>query len=178
IKIIDKNNDGVINDNDRVRNDKTSTPEWVFGLSTGLTYENFDLNLFFQGQAGAVNYFRRFKGLGTTEPANSYVQRAEDRWTLDNPDGAMPRARHNDIGNTTFFLYDASFIRLKSAEIGYHLPTMLTSKVKLENVRFYINGSNLLTWAKEIDFTDPEVSGQTIYYPQLKVINFGFNIKF
>ncbi|MEI6864630.1 TonB-dependent receptor, partial [Flavicella sp.] len=46
IKIIDKNNDGVINDNDRVRNDKTSTPEWVFGLSTGLTYENFDLNLF------------------------------------------------------------------------------------------------------------------------------------
>ncbi|MDO6809765.1 TonB-dependent receptor [Zobellia galactanivorans] len=178
LKIIDLNGDGEINDLDRFRYDKTNTPEWVFGLNLGMGYKNFDINLFFQGQAGAVNYATRFEDLGTTEPANAFVERAEDRWTLDNPDGTMPRARHDNPGDNTFFLFDASFVRLKSAEIGYTFPEDITSKLGLGGVRLYVSGSNLLTWAKEIEFTDPEVSGQALFYPQLRVINYGINVNF
>ncbi|WP_044212171.1 SusC/RagA family TonB-linked outer membrane protein [Saccharicrinis fermentans] len=178
IKIVDKNDDGVIDSNDRFRYDKTDTPKWVFGVTATMEYKNFDLNLFFQGQAGAVNYFRRVKDLGTTEPANAYAYRAEDRWTVDNPDGTMPRARHNHIDNSTFFLYDATFVRLKNAELGYTLPQNLIARIGLNETRFYVSGSNLLTWAKEITFTDPEVSGESLYYPQLRVINLGVNLKF
>ncbi|WP_276167384.1 SusC/RagA family TonB-linked outer membrane protein [Zobellia alginiliquefaciens] len=178
IKIIDLNEDGEINDLDKFRYDKTDTPEWVFGLNAGINYKNFDMNLFFQGQAGAVNYATRFEDLGTTEPANAFVLRAEDRWTVDNPNGTMPRARHDNPGDNTFFLFDATFVRLKSAEIGYSLPEDVISKIGLGGVRLYVSGSNLLTWAKEIEFTDPEVSGQALFYPQLRVINYGINVNF
>ncbi|MEQ9304039.1 MAG: SusC/RagA family TonB-linked outer membrane protein, partial [Marinoscillum sp.] len=63
LKIVDLNDDGVIDANDRYRHDKTATPEWVFGLNTSLTYQSFDLSVFFQGQAGAVNYATRFEDL-------------------------------------------------------------------------------------------------------------------
>ncbi|MDO5968494.1 TonB-dependent receptor [Flavivirga aquimarina] len=178
IKIIDLNDDGVINENDRFRFDKTVTPEWVFGLNTNFNYKNLDLNLFFQGQTGAFNYATRFEDLGTTEPANGFVDRATNRWTVDNPNGTMPRARHDNPGNNTFFLFDATFIRLKSAELGYSLPQNLISKIGLQGCRIYVSGSNLLTWAKEIKWSDPEVSGQVLYYPQLRVINYGINVKF
>ncbi|MEO9513601.1 MAG: TonB-dependent receptor [Flavobacteriaceae bacterium] len=178
IKIIDLNNDGEIDDQDRFRFDKTTTPEWVFGLNTNFSYKNLDMNLFFQGQTGAYNYATRFEDLGTTEPANSFVARAENRWTVDNPNGTMPRARHDNPGNNTFFLLDATFVRLKSAEIGYSFSKDLLSKVGLEGCRLYVSGSNLLTWSKEIDFTDPEVSGQALFYPQLRTINFGINLNF
>ncbi len=178
IKIIDVNEDGSIDGEDQVRWDKTVTPEWVFGFTAGMEYKNFDLNLFFQGQAGAVNYFTRFEDLGTTEPANAFVERAKDRWTVDNPNGTMPRARHDNPGDNDFFLYDATFVRLKNAELGYTLPKNIASKIHVNDVRFYVSGSNLLTWAKEIDFTDPETSGQSINYPPLRAINLGINVKF
>ncbi|MDW7695869.1 TonB-dependent receptor [Flammeovirgaceae bacterium SG7u.111] len=179
IKIVDQNGDGEINDQDRVRWDKTVTPKWVYGLTLGFEYKNFDLNVFFQGQAGAVNWARRFADLAIrNEFANAFTERAEDRWTVDNPNGTMPRSNHNNIGQSTFFLYDASFIRLKTTELGYTLPKELVSKINLESARFYVSGFNLLTWAKEIKYTDPEVSGQEIYYPPLRVLNLGVNVKF
>ena len=178
LKIIDVNGDGEINDLDRVRFDKTATPEWIFGLNTNFRYKNLDVNLFFQGQTGAFNYDSRLVDLSGTDQSNSFVQRAENRWSATNPNGTMPRSRFFNPGESEFFLLDATFVRLKSAEIGYSFPQDLVSKIGLKNCRLYISGSNLLTWAKEIEHVDPEINGNGTTYPQLRIINYGINVNF
>ena len=178
VKILDLNDDGVIDSKDRFRFDKTNTPEVVFGLNFGLQYGNFDLNLFFQGQTNVYNYDGDFINMGNAAFDNSPVMRAENRWTVDNPNGTMPRADTYLPGATTFFLYDATFVRLKNMEVGYSLPNSLVSIIALQDVRFYVSGYNLLTWAKEIKWKDPEASGGYLYYPQQRVINLGINVKF
>ncbi len=178
VKIIDLNGDSIINGQDRYRFDYTATPEYVFGLTFNILYRNFDLNVFFQGQTNAYNYDGAFTKLGNSAFDNAVVERAEDRWTVDNPDGTMPRSDFFEPGGSTFFLYDATFIRLKTLELGYSLPEKITSKLKVKDFRFYVNGINLLTWSKEIKWSDPELSGEFVYYPQQRIINMGLNVKF
>nr|WKN34822.1 TonB-dependent receptor [Tunicatimonas sp. TK19036] len=178
IKIVDLNDDGEIDGADQFRFDYTSTPEYVFGLTTNLQYKNFDLNVLFQGQTNAYNYDDRFGALGNSAFDNALVARATDRWTVDNPDGTMPRADGNAPGNNTMWLFDATFVRLKNVELGYSLPRELISKVKLTDARFYVSGFNVLTWAKEIKWADPEANGGLLYYPQMRVFNVGVNVKF
>ena len=179
VKILDLNNDKVIDSKDQSRFDKTATPEIVFGLNLGLQFENFDLTMFFQGQTNAYNYDGAFTALGTSAFDNAIVQRAQNRWTVDNPNGTMPRSDAFQPGNTTFFLYDATFVRLKNLELGYSLPKNIVSKIKMDNIRLYVNAFNLLTWAKEIKWSDPEQgSDGSMYYPQQRVINLGINVKF
>lgn len=116
--------------------------------------------------------------MGGADPKNAFVDRAANRWTVNNPNGTMPRADAFQPGNTTFFLYDATFIRLKTLELGYTLPTSLTSRLQLGSLRIYVSGFNLLTWAKEIKYIDPEINGGGLYYPQQRVFNVGLNVKF
>lgn len=178
IKIVDLNRDGTIDSNDQYRFDYTSTPRLVFGLTGDFNYQNLDLSIFFQGQSGAYNYDGEFTSLGGADPKNSFVHRAADRWTVDNPNGTMPRANAFQPGNTTFFLYDATFIRLKTVELGYTFPKNIVSNLRINNLRLYVSGFNLLTWSKEIKWTDPEIDGNALYYPQQRLINLGLNIKF
>ncbi|MBN1951540.1 MAG: TonB-dependent receptor [Bacteroidales bacterium] len=178
VKIVDLNGDSVINARDQFRFDYTATPEFVFGLTFNFLYRNFDLNVFLQGQTNAYNYDGAFTKLGNTAFDNAVVARAEDRWTVDNPDGTMPRSDFFEPGASTFFLYDATFVRLKTLELGYSLPDNLVTRLKLKGMRFYANGINLITWAKEIKWSDPELSGEFVFYPQQRIINMGLNIKF
>jgi TonB-linked SusC/RagA family outer membrane protein len=182
LKIVDVNDDKVIDSKDQIRFDKSNTPEIVFGLNMGLQYQNFDLTLFFQGQTNAYTYdgdlTYGFASLGNANFTNAVVARAKDHWTVDNPNGTMPRADAFQPGGTTFFLFDATFVRLKSLEFGYSLPKGIPSKIGLEDIRLYISGYNLLTWAKEIKWADPETSGGYLYYPQQRIINLGINVKF
>lgn len=178
IKIVDLNKDGVIDSDDRYRFDYSDTPRFVFGLGGSFSYKNFDLSIFFQGQTGAYNYDSEFTQLGGSDPKNTFVARAKDRWTKDNPNGTMPRADAYQLGNTTFFLYDATFIRLKNLELGYTLPNTWASRLHLGNLRVYVSGFNVFTWAKEIKWTDPEISGYSLYYPQQRVFNVGLSLKF
>src|SRR5690606_23280763 len=131
-----------------------------------------------QGQTNAYNYDDRFSTLGSATYDNATVERAEDRWTVDNPNGTMPRADGNAPGNNTMWVFDATFVRMKTLELGYSLPEALISRVGLTNTRLYVSGFNLLTWSKEIKWTDPEAQGGFLYYPQLRVINLGVNVKF
>ncbi len=178
IKILDLNGDNVIDSKDQFRFDKSNTPEIVFGLNLGVQYLNFDLSLFFQGQTNAYNYDGDFLALGNSAFDNAITARANNHWTVDNPNGTMPRADAFQPGSTTFFLYDATFVRLKTLEFGYSLPKDLLSKIALEDVRVYVSGFNLLTWAKEIKWCDPELNGSFLYYPQQRIINLGINVKF
>lgn len=177
-KIVDLNNDGVIDGADQFRFRYTSTPEYVFGMGIDVKYLNFDLSLFFQGQTNAYNYDDRFSVLGSSAFDNASVYRARDRWTVENPNGSMPRAGDLAPGNNTNWMFDATFVRLKSIELGYALPVNAISWAGLTDVRIYVSGFNVLTWAKEIKWTDPEINAGYLYYPQQRVFNLGVNIKF
>ncbi|MDX1469892.1 MAG: TonB-dependent receptor, partial [Flavobacteriaceae bacterium] len=145
IKIVDYNDDGEITSADQFRFDKSATPEIVFGANMNFNWRSLDLNLFFQGQTNAYNYDGSFANLGNADFTNGFVARAADRWTVDNPDGTMPRADAFIPGTNTFFLYDATFVRLKSMELGWTIPENMISSVGLNSVRLYTSGFNLLT---------------------------------
>lgn len=178
IKIVDLNNDGVIDGKDMYRSKYTSTPEITFGLNFGLQYQHFDFSMFFQGQTNAYNYDDQFAKLGTADFDNAVVQREANHWSAANPNGTMPRARFYAPGTTDFFLYDATFVRLKNIDLGYTLPKNIASKIKLEDVRIFVSGFNVLTWAKDIKWTDPELKGNILYYPPQRILSMGINVKF
>ena len=179
IKVLDLNGDGVINGDDRYRTNNSPIPEYVFGLTTSLQYKGFDLTLFFQGQTNAYSYDGSVDEFGLQDLDNGLVYRAANRWTVDNQEGAtMPRSNDWQPGTTDFFLYDATFIRLKNAELGYTIPANILSKAGINNIRVFVNGTNLLTWAKEITWRDPEMSNNFLDYPPLRIFSFGVNVKF
>mgnify|MGYP001004560633 CR=1 FL=1 len=170
--------DNTINSDDMYRFNYTSTPRAVFGLNANCEYKGFDLSIFFQGQTGAYNYDGTFVSLGASSRQNSYVARATDRWTVDNTTGKMPRSDAYQPGMTDFFMMDATFIRLKTAEFGYSIPEDIISRYGLSDIRLYFSGYNLLTWAKEIKHADPEMTGGSGNYPPQRVLNLGINVKF
>ena len=180
IKVLDLNNDGQINGDDRYRTNNSPIPEYVFGFTTDLNYKAFDLSIFVQGQTNAYSYDGTLDEFGLQDQDNGTVYRATNRWTVDNTVGAtMPRANDWQPGATDFFLYDATFFRLRNLELGYTLPSHLMSKIGiLEDVRIYANGTNLFTVAKEITWRDPELSGNFTTYPPLRVLSIGANIRF
>lgn len=179
LKIVDINGDGQITDKDRYIVPYSATPRYVFGLNTDFQYQNFDLNIFFQGQAGAYNYDATASVLGGTDFANAVVWRATDHWTVNNTNGSKPRTDTWAPGSTDYFLFDATFVRLKTVELGYNLPSSILAKTGfIRNLRVFVSGFNLLTWSKEIKWTDPEFNGNFTTYPPLRIINFGASIKF
>jgi TonB-linked SusC/RagA family outer membrane protein len=179
IRVVDLNGDGKIDADDRYRVPYTTVPKYVFGLNSNFQFKNFDLNIFFQGQAGVRNYDDRAAALGETDFTNATVWRATDRWSASNPNGSKPRATAYQPGNTTFFLFDASFVRLKTVELGYNIPASVLARTRfLKNIRVYVSAFNLATWAAEIKWADPEFNGSYFNYPPSRVINFGASIKF
>jgi TonB-linked SusC/RagA family outer membrane protein len=179
IKVLDLNNDGKIDDQDRYRFEYNPIPRYVFGFNTNFTYKNLDLNIFFQGQTGAYNYDGTAAALGGQDFSNSSVWRATDRWTVNNPNGTQPRADAWQPGNTTFYLFDATFVRLKTVELGYNIPASVLTRTKfLKNLRVFASAFNLATWSKDVKWADPEFNGGYLNYPQQRVINFGASLKF
>lgn len=179
IKVLDLNEDGVINGDDRYRTNFSATPEYIFGLMTAFQYKGFDLTLFFQGQTNVLSYDYTLTEFGQQDLDNNTVYRATNRWTVDNQEGAtMPRADAWQPGATDFFLYDATFVRLKTLEFGYSFRNILSNVKALNDVRVFVSGTNLLTWAKEITWRDPELDGDFTEYPPVRVLNFGVDLKF
>ncbi|MDN5204359.1 TonB-dependent receptor [Fulvivirgaceae bacterium BMA10] len=172
----DVNDDGIINGLDRIPIETNSTPEISFGLNTGITYKSFDLNVLLQGQARAnqpVGY--RFDGSG-----NVPQSQLEDTWSTDNTNASFPRVgqRRNywAFTGSNFWLLNAAFLRIKTVELGYSLPSTVLNKVGLQNARVYISGFNLLTFSAVKD-QDPEItSNEGIAHPQTKVINLGVKL--
>ena len=174
----DVDKDGEITSLDRVRQNLTGFPEIVFGLNLSADWKSFDISVLFQGQARVVkDVISRMDA-----SSNFYQWRAEDRWTVDNPDGTMPRAggsiNYGVEYPSSFWTKDASFVRLKNLEIGYSLPNIWFNKYKVSNCRFYVSGQNLFT-LDHIKHLDPEAkSGEGSYYPHMRIFNIGCNLTF
>ena len=189
----DVNNDGFINDADRQWLAIGAIPEVVYGISGGITWKGFELNFLFQG-ATRVNQqltqnagFAFFNGGRVTE---EWL----DRWTPDNPNASYPRLSTNatattnnyqipggpayGIGGNSFWIRDASYLRLKNLEVAYTFSPKIVSKIGASQLRIYATGQNLITWTK-LHNVDPENTNATgWYYPAQAVFNFGMNIQF
>ncbi len=181
IKFVDVNGDKVIDDLDRVRLYDSTLPKVIYGLNLDFRYKGFEFNMLWQGQGGAKTYINPTTRNGDINPP---LWLYKDRWTPENAEKAsMPRAfyHRSDTYNTIhsdFWLRDASFLRLKSAELGYSLPKDFISKASLSSARIYLNGSNLLLLDKVKDY-DPEVVNDLgIFYPVTRTFNVGVQLTF
>lgn len=180
IKFADINGDNKLDGNDRFRYDKTNIPTFTYGINLGAQYKGFDVTALFQGAMGGVF----FQSTESGDFGNFLKSFYDNRWTAENPSATYPRTynRSNEYWvnqSNTFWIHRTDYIRLKNIEIGYTLPNALTSKIKIERLRFYINGYNLLTIAPDMKDYDPEnTSGRGYNYPLSKIINFGASITF
>lgn len=152
-------------------------PKLNYSFNLGGNYLGFDLYCFFQGISGIERYFWY-----NNETAGNYTTAALDYWTLDNPHADYPRIGNqtNNNKNSTLWLKDASYLRLKNLELGYTLSQLLTDKISLDKVRVYLSGTNLVTFSKVVDF-DPEkiaADERNRVYPQAKVYSIGLNVTF
>ncbi|MDR3246999.1 MAG: TonB-dependent receptor [Prevotellaceae bacterium] len=193
IKYKDINGDMKIDENDQVPIGFPTTPEIIYGFGISAGYKNIDFSAFFQGSARSSFWIdpeatAPFVGNGTTNRAMLQYW-ADDHWTEDSKNirAIWPRLSEYDIPNnslntdgkhySTWFMRDGSFLRLKTMEIGYTLPKAWVERVKLQNARFYVSGSNLLVFSK-FKMWDPEMAGNGLAYPLQRVFNLGLNIDF
>ncbi|WP_218145404.1 TonB-dependent receptor [Parapedobacter koreensis] len=176
----DVNEDGKIDALDKVRNDKTNLPRLTGGLSIGLQYKGFDFSLLVQGAAGGVLYSQTTSG----EVGNYLKDFYENRWTPENPDASYPRTfnwnqEYWRNQRNTFWLQKTDYIRLKNIEVGYSLPTALSAKFGVQNLRINVNGYNLFTYSPGLKDFDPELGvGTGRSYLVQKIVNAGLSVTF
>ena len=178
VKLVDVNKDGFLDQNDRVYLGGGSLPHWMYGFSGVFRYKNFDLTALFQGAFGFMTYVDIYNTLTATK--------YDLRWTPENNDrnALVPRlgGAASNTWNSDYYYKKTSYLRLKSASIGYELPKQILEKIKFTKVRLYIAGTNLFTLSNLRKYgVDPEMPGGVgvvKYYPQQRTVSFGANISF
>jgi len=186
IRYKDVNGDGVINDNDVVPIGATTRPNLIYGFGASAQWKGLDFNVHFQG-AGKSSFF--IDGF-TVYPFSSgdwgnvlkdVVE--SNRWILgENEDvnARYPRLSYGGNANnyrpSTYWLRDGSYIRLKTLEVGYTLPKSITNKIRFNNIRFFLIGTNLLTFSN-FKLWDPELgSSNGQQYPLSKTWTLGLTV--
>lgn len=173
--------DGIIDDFDVTYLGGGSLPEIMYGISGGVNYKGFEVNFLLQGAARSQQMLTQnsawaFYNSGTV------TEEWLDRWTPDNTNASLPRLGLNANGNnyvtSSFWLKNASYLRLKNVEVAYTFKNEFLAKLKLTGIRVYANGQNLFT-ITDMKNVDPEnTSSLGWYYPQQKIFNFGLNVQF
>ncbi|MDP2338301.1 MAG: TonB-dependent receptor [Bacteroidota bacterium] len=180
IKYVDMNNDSIINSNDYTIIGHT-IPRYTFGFTFNSKYKNFDFSFFLQG-VGKADGLIRDQGIMPFVMGGTVQEQHKDRWTPDNRDAMFPRFAFNETNNeqtSSFWMRDASYVRLKNIQLGYTLPKRIMNKIKAQQLRIYFSGQNLLTLDNFWDGYDVEAPvGNGGYYPQVKTYSFGLDVKF
>ncbi len=188
VKYKDVNGDGIINNDDMVPIGYSNFPEIMYGISFGGSWKGLDISVLFQG---AANQSRRSsKTMRNMMPEGNGPAYLNDySWTeekyLNGDDISFPRlsltSSHN-YQNSTLWIRDSKYIRLKNVEIGYTFQGRALRKMGISSCRIYANGSNLYTWHDLFAGEDPEIpfvnDGNYEPYPTTMVVNLGLNIKF
>ncbi|MFC6997254.1 SusC/RagA family TonB-linked outer membrane protein [Rufibacter roseus] len=202
VKYRDLNGDGQINASDQTYIGLSNVPEIMYGLNLDAQYGPFDFSALFQGAArrdvalggtyeGAAGvsgvadntpFTRSFYNLG-----NSPYYIVENSWTPENPGAYYPRLQANRSGApnhnghpNSHFVVDGSYLRLKSVQVGYSINKAFLNKLKVEQWRFYVAGSNIFTISDDrLKYLDPEMPNVSNgFYPQQRVVTVGTNITF
>ena len=190
IKYKDINNDGIIDINDEVPIGYPTTPEIIYGFGTSASYRNFDFSFFFQGSARSSFFVDAYNTSPFIDTSGSAIGNnallsawANDHWSENDRNlyASWPRLSDqlidNNNRNSTWWLRDGAFLRLKSIEFGYSFTDKLTEKLGFSAGRVYVSGTNLLTFSK-FKLWDIEMGGNGLGYPIQKGANLGLNINF
>jgi len=186
IKYKDINGDGIIdNINDRAPV-SGAFPKFNYSFNIYLSYKMFDLTCFFQGVQGKKLYVSAW-GITPFNQASPPPVFWRDAWDGEGTSNFIPHIYMDgygpmQAGNSSFYLRDASYLRMKSLQIGANLPNDWAKKILIQNARIYFSGDNLLTFTKFFSGQiDPERTGQgssDASYPQSKIFTFGVKLTF
>jgi TonB-linked SusC/RagA family outer membrane protein len=192
IKYKDVNGDGVINDGDRVAIGATRRPNLIYGLGASANWKGVDINVHFQG-AGKSTFFTYGKTVyAFSEGEWGQVLKdvmGPNRWisadisgdpATENPNASYPRlsfgGNANNYRESTFWLKNGQYLRLKTIDVGYTLPKQVVNKLHCNNIRVFAVGTNLLTWSS-FKLWDPEMAtprGED--YPLAKSVTLGLSV--
>ncbi|MDR2472184.1 MAG: TonB-dependent receptor [Tannerella sp.] len=189
IKYRDVNGDGKISSFDRVPIGYPTEPEINFGFGLSAGYKGFDVNFYFTGQARKSFWINAGNsGDDGLDGIHPFVNQttvlqviADSYWSETNRDpyAFWPRLSNTVLENnnqtSTWFMQDATFMRLNTTEIGYTLPEKLTQKLRISNFRIYASGQKLLNFSS-FKLWDPEQGGNGLGYPLQRVINIGITL--
>jgi len=189
----DNNGDGIYgNSYDQQFTGKSSTPKYNFGFSATASWKGFDFSMLWSGSAGMSYYWLTGQGFHSNITRNGlsqdaaiaanhyYYNEADPNDPKNNINGKYPRLKditddQNDIASD-FWLYDASYIKLRNIQIGYTLPANWIKTAWMTNARIFFSGENLLM-ITDYPGLDPEI-GASEGYPTMKQYSFGVSIKF
>lgn len=195
IKYVDYNGDGKISVDDMVKIGRSLIPEMMFAFQFDANWKGIDLSVMFQGAAISDKRLIGTWSNGNNDATpltrpwyanydNSPLYLVENAWRPDNTDAEYPRlsvsgkSATNNYHISDFWNRDGAYLRLKNVTLGYTLPSKWTRKAHLQNVRFFLNGTNLLTFT-EFKYIDPESPNVvTGYYPQQRTFTFGIDLSF
>lgn len=181
IQYRDVNNDGVINAEDR-KVMGNQIPRYTYGFNLSLKYHDFDFNLLLQG-VGKRDVYLNYDAVWAFYNSGPIQTWQLDYWTPENPNARYPRliaeSNHNNFQNSSYWVYNAAYLRLKNLQIGYTMPSRLLSNFFISGVRIYVAGDDLLTFDHMPKGWDPErPSGDAAYYPISSTYTFGADITF
>lgn len=166
------------------RGEGVAKPLVNFGLTLGGSWKGFDIDILFQG--GAATYMKYEGQIADRRPwGRNSLEMYADRWqpvSIDDLEGSWIPGRFpaSESGawniDSEHFIHDAAYVRLKSAEIGYTIPSSVTDKIGIDAFRLFANGYNILTW-DTLDSWDPEKRGD-LEYMAARTFNVGVNVQF
>ncbi|MBI9061414.1 MAG: TonB-dependent receptor [Marinilabiliaceae bacterium] len=173
--------DGIINEDDRVIIGNP-IPEFTYGFNGGFEVKGIDFSFLFQGVQNVDRYTGGTGNHSGRSDRKNWITDWTDYWTPENTDASHPRLGGEPLNDQTssFYIWDASYLRLKNIEIGYSLPGKWTSQIHVDKLRVYVGAQNLLTFS-DFKHWDPEraignTSNQA--YPLTKTVSVGVNVRF
>lgn len=172
--------DGKITAADRMVIGK-NFPSWTGGLNVALFYKDFDFSMLLQGAFDVDGYYNGEAAYAFFN-GGKVMERHLDRWTPDNHDATYPRITKDTQINyetSSFWLQNASYVRLKNISLGYNLPKSLLNKVGVERIKVYLSGENLLTFSG-LEGLDPEAPSDNrgAFYSNVKKVSVGLKVSF
>lgn len=188
IKFVDANNDGVINDDDRVFQG-SPFPDFTFALNGNMRYKNFDLSIGLQGMLGNKIYNATRQTLEDVTKGSNFLASCLDYWTPENKNASHPRLTWDDPNRNTRaesdrYLENGSYLRLRSVQLGYTFP-QTWFKGAIQHARVYINAENLFTitsysgYSPDVNADNANYRGfDNFIYPTNRTFMLGLNVTF
>ncbi len=183
VKYVDQNNDNVIDGQDYVPLGNPSVPEWNFGLNLGCDYKGFDFKVLFSGIANRSLFISNSVLWGMQDNNKVTAEVAENSWGISN-NPLYPRLttqlNNNNYQPSSLWLRNVGYLRIQTMELGYSFPKRLLAKANISDVRFFINGYNLLSFdgLKKLNLSAEIPNAGVTLYPETRVINIGASLKF
>jgi len=191
VKYRDVNGDGIIDTYDMVPIGYSPFPEISYGFSFGGSFKNFDFSVLFQGADHVSKKASKKFSKGWHQDGSALDYLKDWSWTQEKyengskikfPHVSASTSQEHNYQNSTLWIRDSKYLRLKNVEVGYTLKSGVLKKLHMESARIYVNATNLYTWHDLWPGEDPEVPSydDNNYepYPLVKTVNIGLNINF